>query len=61
MEYSPGLLSRLGKGQRLASTLPIAVENARFKLPLLPLMWGVVAASLASNWSRIRALAAAWR
>jgi hypothetical protein len=45
----------------LASTLPIAVENARYKLPLLPLMWGVVAASLTANWSRIRALAAGWR
>jgi hypothetical protein len=45
----------------LASTIPIAVENARYKIPLLPLMWGVVAASLAANWSRIRTLAAAWR
>ena len=45
----------------LASTIPIAVENARYKLPLLPLMWGVVAASLASNWGSIRAFVAGWR
>jgi len=44
-----------------ASTVPIAVENARYKVPLLPLMWGVVAASVATNWPRIRALLAGWR
>ena len=45
----------------LASTIPIAVDNSRYKLPLLPLMWGVVAASLASNWASIRAFVARWR
>jgi 4-amino-4-deoxy-L-arabinose transferase-like glycosyltransferase len=45
----------------LASTLPIAVENARYEIPLLPLMWGVVAASLVTNGPRLRELLARWQ
>jgi hypothetical protein len=33
----------------LASTVPIAVENARYRIPLLPLMWGVVVTFVASH------------
>jgi 4-amino-4-deoxy-L-arabinose transferase-like glycosyltransferase len=45
----------------LASTMPIAIENARYNIPLLPLIWGVAVASLASNWARIRAFLASWQ
>jgi 4-amino-4-deoxy-L-arabinose transferase-like glycosyltransferase len=37
----------------LASTVPIAVENARYRIPLLPLIWGVVVASAATHSPRI--------
>jgi 4-amino-4-deoxy-L-arabinose transferase-like glycosyltransferase len=37
----------------LASTVPIAVENARYRIPLLPLMWGVVVATVATVFPRI--------
>jgi hypothetical protein len=36
----------------LASTVPIAVENARYRIPLLPLMWGMVVATVASYLTR---------
>jgi 4-amino-4-deoxy-L-arabinose transferase-like glycosyltransferase len=45
----------------LASTVPIGVENSRYKIPLLPLLWGVVATSLVTNAGRLRALVAGWR
>jgi 4-amino-4-deoxy-L-arabinose transferase-like glycosyltransferase len=45
----------------LASTVPIAVENARYKVPLLPLMWGVVAGSLVTNATALRVLFHGWR
>jgi 4-amino-4-deoxy-L-arabinose transferase-like glycosyltransferase len=37
----------------IASTVPIAVENARYRIPLLPLMWGVVVAVVATYSPRI--------
>jgi hypothetical protein len=62
----PGVLERLLIFAIVAvvcasSTIPIAVENSRYKMPLLPLMWGVVAASLWTNRERLRAVLAAWR
>lgn len=43
-----------------SSTIPIAVENARYKIPLLPLIWGVVAGSLVTNFRNIRQLYQNW-
>jgi hypothetical protein len=45
----------------LGSTIPIAVENARYKIPLLPLIWGIVAGSLVTNAHRVRELFTNWR
>ncbi len=44
-----------------SSTIPIAVENARYKIPLLPLIWGVVAGSIIINYRNIRQFFHNWR
>ena len=45
----------------VSSTVPIAFENARYKIPLHPLIWGMVASSLVVNWPSFRQLYEKWR
>ena len=45
----------------ISSTVPIAFENARYKIPLHPLIWGMLASALAVNWPCLRQLYEKWR